>query len=564
MTDDTADSATVHELPTATVERIAAGEVITRPARVVAELVENALDADASRIEIRVDGDGTERIVVSDDGHGLSRADAERAVEPHTTSKIRDADDLQTADTLGFRGEALASIADAAAELELVTRHETSEPTATRVVVREDTADREKLVEDAGRARGTTVTVRGLFADRRARRESLASPAREFGRISTLVGRYALVHDDVAFTVTHDGREVLSTPGTGITDALLAVYDRETASRSTGFESALAVPELDTEVTITGQLVYPSVTRSDRSHVHVAVNGRPVRNAALHQSVARGYGTLLSNGAEPIAVVNLSLPATAIDVNVHPAKERVALRAGDAVAAAVEDSVSDALTTADLRRSGEVAMDLESSLAPVEGADSAFADATVIGQYRELYVLCEADEELLVIDQHAAHERVNFERLRAAVAESSVPARELDPPETLSLDPATAAAVADNAEALREVGFDVEPFGGTTYRVRSVPAPLGRAADPDAVRETAMALARGDDGDERVELLADLACHPSLKAGDELDTETATALVERLGECEQPYACPHGRPTVLSLDEATLASGFERGQTRRS
>ncbi|MFB6177746.1 MAG: DNA mismatch repair endonuclease MutL, partial [Halobaculum sp.] len=207
----------IRELPTETVERIAAGEVITRPVRVVAELVENALDAGASRIDISVEGGGTERISVADDGHGLGRRDAVRAVEPHTTSKIRDAEDLQRADTLGFRGEALASIADAARELELVT-NDGDGTGGTRVVVGDadgsvgadstDATDGEPRVSEAGRARGTTVTVSGLFADRRARRESLASAASEFGRISTLVGRYALLHETVAFTLEHDGREV--------------------------------------------------------------------------------------------------------------------------------------------------------------------------------------------------------------------------------------------------------------------------------------------------------------------------------------------------------------------
>jgi DNA mismatch repair protein MutL len=571
MTDNT-DS--IRELPAETVERIAAGEVITRPVRVVAELVENALDAGADSVEIAVAGDGTDRITVADDGHGLDREDAVRAVEPHTTSKIRDAEDLQRADTLGFRGEALASVADAAREVELVTndRDGTGDggtgdggTGGTHVVVRGDSEDR--TVSDAGRARGTTVTVSGLFADRRARRESLASAASEFGRISALVGRYALLSADVAFTLDHDGREVLSTPGTGVTDALLSVYDRETAGQSTGFdhETTAEFTERSDTLSISGHLVYPSITRSDRSHVHVAVNGRPVRNDDLRRAVAAGYGTLLSDGAEPVAVVEISVPPTTVDANVHPAKQRVALADSEGICDAVTTAVRETLTTVDLRRSGEVAMDLDSSLEPVATTDSDFADATVIGQYRELYLLCESDEDLLVVDQHAAHERVNFERLREAVTDGdqpSVPTREIDPPATVSLDPETAAVVADETETLQEIGFDVSSFGGTTYRVERVPAPLGRTADPESLRETARQLADGTVADPREEILAELACHPSLKAGDDLGGETAEALLDRLGRCEQPYACPHGRPTVLTIDEATLVSGFDRENTR--
>lgn len=559
--DAESDAPAVRELSEATVERIAAGEVITRPARVVAELVENALDAGADRIDVAVDGDGTGRVRVADDGHGIEREDAVRAVEPHTTSKIRAADDLREATTLGFRGEALAAIADAG-DLELVTSDGSA--VGTRVTV----ADDEKTVADAGRARGTTVVVTDLFGDRPARRESLASPAREFGRVSELLTAYALARPGVAFSLEHDGRETASTPGTGLRDALVALYGRETGGESTAVthRSEVDLADRAADLALDGRLCYPSTTRSTRDHVHVAVNGRPVRDDDIRRAVARGYGSLLPSGREPVAVVRLDLPAWAVDPNVHPAKERVAIRGGDAVADAVEAGVREALTTADLRRSGEVAMDLDSSLAPVEAAESDFADATVLGVLRDLYVVCESGDDLLVVDQHAAHERVNFERLRAALAEEAVPSAELDPAETVTLDPPTAAAVEEHRGELSTLGFSVDPFGGTTYRVTAVPAPLGRVADADALRGVAADLresgGRGGADSLREELLADLACHPSLKAGDALDRETATRLVERLGECEQPYACPHGRPTVLSVEASTLADGFERHGSR--
>ncbi len=518
----------IRALDEATVERIAAGEVITRPARVVAELVENALDAGADRIDVAVDGDGTDRIRIADDGRGMARADAVRAVEPHTTSKIRAADDLREATTMGFRGEALHAVADAG-DLELVTSDGSA--VGTRVTV----ADGETTVEDAGRARGTTVVVTDLFGDRPARGESLASPAREFGRISELVTAYALARPEVAFSLAHDGRETASTPGTGDRDALVALYGRETGGESTAFTHRVGVDlaERAADLAVEGRLCYPSTTRSTRDHVHVAVNGRPVDNEPLRAAVARGYGSLLPSGREPVAAVRIELPPWAVDANVHPAKARVAVRGGDAVADAVEAGVREALTTADLRRSGEVAMDLDSSLSAVEGADSDFADATVLGVFRDLYVVCESGEDLLVVDQHAAHERVNFERLRSALAEEAVPSAELDPAETVTLDPPTAAAVEAHRESLAALGFSVDPFGGTTYRVTAVPAPLGRVADAGALRGVAADIreaggrgghggGRGRDGDAiaatvREDLLADLACHPSLKAGDALD-----------------------------------------------
>jgi DNA mismatch repair protein MutL len=542
-----------------TVDRIAAGEVVTRPARVVVELVENALDAGADRIEIEVTGDGTERIRVADDGAGMSAEEAELAVERHTTSKLPGGD-LEAVETLGFRGEALASIADVA-RLTLTTNDGGARGTRVRVG---DSADG-VTVESAGRGRGTTVEVHDLFHNRPARAESLAAPATEFERISDRVAAYALLRPGVAIALDHDGRRVFATPGSGdFADAALAVYGREVARESTTLDAASSVDvgDREAEVRVRGLLAYPSVTRAGTDHVRVAVDGRPVSVSALRRAVERGYGSLLPGDRHPVAALDVSLPPWMVDPNVHPTKETVALRAADAVAEVVETAVDDALATADLRRSADVAMDLEAALDPVDSTPSALGDATFVGRFRDLYLLCESDGELLVIDQHAAHERINYERLREAVDEG-VPSARLEPPATLSLSPGEVAAVEAHADELARLGFDCEPFGGGTVRIRAVPAPLGRVAEPDALESALAALREGEAADRRDELLAELACHPSLKAGDELDDGAAAALIERLGACEQPFACPHGRPTVLAIDEAHLARGFERHPNRR-
>jgi len=550
----------VRRLDEDTVDRIAAGEVVTRPAAVVRELVENALDAGADRIEVTVRGDGTDLLRVADDGRGMPAEDAALAVERHTTSKVAPGDAVEHADTLGFRGEALPSIASVS-RFELVTNDGDGAGVSVRVAGGGPDADVD--TSPAGRARGTTVEVRDLFFNRPARRKSLAAERTEFARVSATVQRYALTRPDVAFTLTHDGRETLSTPGSGrFVDAVLATYDRPTASRSTAFdhETTLDLGDRSVPLRIAGLLVYPSITRSRRDHVHVAVNGRALTDERLRRAVVAGYGSLLPSGRAPIAVVTLSLPPAVVDANVHPAKEEVAFLDGPAVANAVEAAVGDALSTADLRRSARVATDLDGSLAPLDG-DSAFEDVRVIGQFRGTYLLCEADDDLLVIDQHAAHERINYERLRAAVGDPESVA--LDPPETVSLSPAEAAVVEEAGDLLEAVGFDVGAFGGGTYRLRAVPAPLGRPADVGALRTALSAVAAGEDPeDAREDLLAELACHPSLKAGDALSAEDAERLVDRLGACDQPYACPHGRPTVLSVDEATFAEGFERHPRR--
>ena len=577
------DAERVRRLDRATIDRIAAGEVVTRPVRVVGELVDNALDAGASRVEVAVDGDGTDRIRVADDGRGMGRADATRAVERHATSKLSPDGDPVGVESLGFRGEALAAIAEAA-RLELVTSP--GDGVGTRVVVdgtagttesagTPGTPDAESAVdvEPAGRARGTTVVVEDLFATRPARRESLAGAHAEFARISSLVADYALTNPSVAFSLEHDGSTTLSTPGTDRTDALLGVYDRDTASRSTTVAASVdatpeAAPGADAvDVGVAGALAYPSITRATRDHVRVSVNGRPVRNDRLAAAVRDGYGRLLPDGREPVAAVDVSLPPPRVDPNVHPAKREVGLRDADAVADAVASVVEDALTGADLRRSADVATDLDAALGPV-GADDgsragAFADTEPIGVFRDLYVLVESGDDLLVIDGHAAHERINYERLARAFDGEPVPTAALDPPATVSLSADEAAAARAHADALAALGFETEAFGGGTRRLRTVPAPFGRTADADAFRDALAGLSEAGSGaarDARDDLLADLACHPSLKRGefDDLSDGDLRDLLDRLGECDRPYACPHGRPTVLSVDEGTFAAGFGR------
>jgi DNA mismatch repair protein MutL len=554
---------TIKTLDTATIERIAAGEVITRPASVITELVENALDADASRIEIAVENGGLDSIRVTDNGHGMDEADAALAVERHTTSKITDAADVDHIETLGFRGEALPSIA-AVARLELTTK--TSDAVAgTRVTVEDD----EKTVETAGRGVGTTVEATDLFSSLPARRESLGSSSQEFARISQLVSQYALSHPDVRFRLSHDDRTVVSTPGTGLTDAVLSVYDRSIAGQSTEYEFGSEWVEGEGEETeetekirVRGLLCYPGVTRSKPTHVYTAVNGRAVKDATIRDATIAGYGSLLPSDRFPIAVVSVDLPPAAVDVNVHPAKEEVRFTDDDRVAATVEQAVSQALTGEDLSRQAEFEFDAE----PVssDSGTSEFDDVAVIGQFRELYVLCETDDDLLVVDQHAAHERINYERLQE-IASDDIESVALDPPPTLSLTAAEAATVEAHRDAIEALGFRLEQFGSGTYRTTGMPAPLGQVADGDAVHDVLDAFLADDDptsDDPRDALLADLACHPSFRAGDELSTSDIAELVERLGECEQPFACPHGRPTVLSIDEATLARSFDRQNTR--
>ncbi len=536
----------VRALDEETVSRIAAGEVIARPASVVKELVENSLDAGATRITVAVEGGGIDSVRVADDGHGMVEADAVRAFDRHTTSKLAGVGDVKAVDTLGFRGEALPSIA-AVADVTLTTKAEGGDAVEVRV------EGEERETGPAGHRVGTTVTVDELFSKVPARRKALGEPKAEFRRVSETVSRYALVRPDVSFRLEHGDRTVLTTPGSGdFADALLGVYDREVAGQSVAVEGG------EGSIAVRGRVTTPAVTRSKPDHFRVAVNGRALASSALRDAAVSGYGNLLPSGRYPVGAVDVELPAERVDANVHPRKEEVAFRNADA-ADAVEAAVGEALATADLTRAAETALDLDDSLDPVSEGDT-FEGVSVIGQFRDAYVLCERGEELLVLDQHAAHERVNYERLRTAIGEMS--SAELDPPATLSLSPGAAATLDAERERIRELGYRVSPFGGDAYRVSAVPAPLGRTAAPESLRDVLDELADGDAEDPRDAALAELACHPSLKAGDELSVEESESLLSELGACEQPYACPHGRPTVLSIAEKSLVSGFERSNRR--
>ena len=563
----------ISRLDRETIERIAAGEVVTRPASVVTELVENSLDAGASTVSVAVEEGGKCEIRVADDGHGMSSEDAVRAVDRHTTSKISGREDVDRVSTLGFRGEALSAVARMS-RLSLTTK--AGGVRGTRVTVNDEGEGKGgKEASVAGRDVGTTVTVRDLFYNTPARRKSLASTKREFAAISEAVTWYALCRPDVRFRLEHDGREVFTTPGAGrYTDAVLGTYGRDVASQSTeitaeneahdgGSEGGNA-DEGGSGIGVTGLLVYPSVTRATVGHVHTAINGRAVGNETVRNAVLAGYGSLLPSDRYPVAVLDVSIPPEGVDVNVHPTKAEVALRDPTRVGQTVEKAVRETLRGADLSRVSDIGFDLDSSLEPVEG-ESVFEACTVIGQFRRAYLLCEANEDLLVIDQHAAHERINYERLHGAIEGSSVESVPVDPPATVVLSPTETAVLDAERASIEALGFGVEPVGGGICRVTDVPAPFGRVSEPAAIRDVLSAVGEGernDPDDPREGLLKTLACHPSLKAGDELSDERVDDLLAQLGACEQPFACPHGRPTVLSIDERAFVRGFERPSRR--
>lgn len=558
----------IRRLSDATVNQIAAGEVITRPSRVVEELLDNAIDAAASRITIEVESDGTDRITVSDTGHGIARKDVIRALERHTTSKIQPENTTLTesVQTLGFRGEALAAIADCAT---VTVETNTGEPRGTKITTGPDD---EPVRRDVGHAQGTTVTASNLFANRPARNASLAKPETEFRRITEVVSAYALLYPQIRFVLRHNGTETLSTTGTGITASVLGVYGRKAAqhTRSIDHRQAVSIDHGGTHaprttetqtVRISGFLLAPTIVRRSNTHTTVAINGRPVRQSAIRDAVVSGYGSRLGSKEYPIAAISVTVPHSLVDPNIHPAKQRVGLVGEDEIAAAVSKAIETALTSGDERIAAQTPTDLTTELADTT-PDSRFDRLTVIGTFRELYILCEAADELLVIDQHAAHERVNYERLQAAFATEPIRSEPIDPPQTVSLSATAQAAMEEFADELTACGYEYELFGGTVVRVTAVPAPFGRPANPGSLQDVLTALQQGIERPPREQFLASLACHPSLKAGDSLSVDDAQLLLDRLAECESPYRCPHGRPVMTTLSERSIAQQLGRNVSR--
>ncbi len=536
-------------LPAAVAARIAAGEVIERPASVVKELVENALDAGARRITVALRGGGIERIEVADDGCGIAAAEVELAFARYATSKLRSDDDLAHLSTFGFRGEALPSIA-AVADVALTTR--TADATGgVRLTLRDGLVIERRPL---GRPVGTTVEVRDLFSRLPARRKYLRSASTEAALVVQLVGQMALACPEVAFTLAVDGKPVLSTDGSGDrARAALAVLGQK-VSRDLVPVDWSAPDDWPATVRVRGLAGHRAAHRPNRSGISLFVNRRLIQSRALTTAVEEAYRTLIPTGRHPIVVLDLEVDPAEVDVNVHPAKAEVRLLRERAVFGAVQRALHEALARAGVARGW--------AGAEVDGQDSAqepqLRGLRVLGQVSQTYIIAEGEAGLYLVDQHAAHERVLYEELRLAQL-AGQRAQLLLEPISLELDPATVALAEAHRADLTLAGFEVEPFGSSTVLVRSIPA-LSRQVDPVRfAQEVLIALGEAgpaDDWRERLRILA--SCKAAVRAGDPLTPEEMLGLLERLGEKELCRTCSHGRPTALLLSHRQLEQEFGR------
>jgi len=572
-------------LPDTLSNQIAAGEVVERPASVVKELVENALDAGATRIDVSVRNGGKTEIRIADDGHGMGRDDALLCLDRHATSKISRPEDLLQVRSFGFRGEALPSIASVS---RLTLESAESGGVGTRVRVN---AGRIAGVEDCARQSGTTVAVRSLFVNVPARSKFLKSAAVETRAVVDTIVTLSLAHLSTAFRLESNGRQLLELPvAQDLGSRVAALWGDDAACQF------IPIGLNADGITIGGLVERPDAALSGPRRVHLFVDGRPFRDRGLVHAAERGYRTTVPHGARPSLLLYLKLPAGSVDVNVHPSKAEVRFSDRFGMEQHVENAVRDALGRVDsaatldrhvalpqLRReappvavpdrgagAGQLAFFAHASepLPPgsvVREADTQLASPSattepatrpMLWQLHDSYILAETRTGLLIIDQHSAHERVLFQQIMAAFDKGGQPSQRLLFPITLRLTPAEYATVEDARELFERTGFEVEPFGGRTIIMHSAPVPHKYFDAERCVREMIAELATGSELTrsartqfERIAMT--FACKGAIKAGQRLSTAEMEEVFERLFATDLPYHDVHGRPTVirLSLDE---------------
>lgn len=557
--------------------QIAAGEVVERPASVVKELLENALDAGARSIQIRVEGAGQRLIEVTDDGLGIPASELPLALQRHATSKLSRVEDLQRINTLGFRGEALASMASVA-RLSLVSRPPEIE-SAARL---QADAGHVSSVEAIGAPVGTSVRVESLFYNIPARLKFLKSEITERRQISDLVARYALAYPQVRFSLEQEGRVSLQTSGNGDRrEVLAALYDAALARRMIDVEAT------GEEITVQGFISPLDLTRANRTDLTFFVNGRAVQDPALSAAVLQAYRGMLMVGRFPMAVLFIHMPPDMVDVNVHPTKAEVRFADRDRVFSAVQRAIRRALLvhsplpSIEPVQSGmswrplpappEIAMQAE----PIGDTETAVAqEATtsqpalpqsgipllrLVGQVGTAYLVAEGPDGLYLVDQHAAHERVLFERFQAQRAKVSSQA--LLEPATIRLTPAQSELLSGQLDVMGELGFEIEAFGPDTFKVRAIPALL-LGSDPEVELRAVVEDFEEDETPLQKELKARLVARIckriAVKAGQTLAPEEQSQLLRELEACSAPRTCPHGRPTMIHLSIDLLERQFGR------
>jgi DNA mismatch repair protein MutL len=602
--------------------QIAAGEVVERPASVVKELIENALDAGARTIRVEAEGGGRQLIRITDDGSGIAAHEIEAAFIRHATSKLQHIDDLNHLRTLGFRGEALASIA-AVSQVELVSRMEAALAGA-RIII-EGGIVKEKRA--AGAPVGTSISVANLFYNTPARLKFLKAESTERRHIDTIVTRYAIAYPNVRFVLSQDGRVTFSTAGTGdLADVLVEALGVDVMHDMIAVQPLPNRPD-QPPISVYGYTSSPALNRNTRAHITLFINGRSVQDTSLNHAVSQAYHTLMPADRYPISVLLVELEPADVDVNVHPTKAEVRFSAPDAVFSAVQRAVrkavqdqqrlpqldlgkaesatpwrgiGDAQPAAPTRDQASFGLDsatqqimgrfrqqeapntlaanrlnaragsdsdTEQAMAAAFQADPApnrprtLPPLRVIGQLAATYIIAEGPAGLYLVDQHAAHERILYEQFLAAHSQKTPHSQLLLQAVSVTLPPMLYQLAEQEKEALEAVGFQLEPFGKLALLVRALPQPLAKLSPADALNTALSDLSEGNaPGGPTIaaQILLRVCKAAAIKAGQILSYEQMSNLLHQLEYCETPRACPHGRPTIFHISADQLAKQFGR------
>jgi DNA mismatch repair protein MutL len=558
------------------ISKIAAGEIVERPASVVKELVENSLDAGATQITVEASGGGIDLIRVTDNGAGIPADEVELAFERHATGKITSAVDLEAVSSLGFRGEALPSIA-AVAEVSMVTRYR-DDVVGTVVKLKNG------VVTSKGKQgfpQGTAVSIRDLFGNVPARLKFLKSPSTENGHISHLVTQYGLAFPEVKFHLIINGRTSFRSPGNGsLRDVLVEVY---------GLEAAQAMLELGENEGVEGTVfgihgfVSPSsLSRSNRNYLSFFVNRRWVQSRMLTYAVEEAYQGMLMTGKHPMVVINISLPPREIDVNVHPTKSEIKFRRERQIFAAVQRAVRNTLVgsapvpsmrisplppivpsfTPPLFASPAIGRMTSASQFTWEQGDAGSRPQLpilrVIGQLQNAYIVAEGPDGMYLLDQHAAHERVLLERARDQQASRAIEVQGLLEPVAIEVTVQQQELLQSQREVFYESGFRLEQFGERTYLLRSVPAVIRKQDITTVLAEILDSLGGLQKSEWQESIAVSLACHGAIPTGQSLSLQEMEELVHQLEQTQSPRICAHGRPTMIHLSASQLERGFGR------
>lgn len=605
---------TIHVLPEDVVARIAAGEVVERPASVVKELLENAIDAGARTIRVDVNGGGRQLIRITDDGIGIPSQEVRLALARHATSKLRDPEDLYQIRTLGFRGEALASIV-AVSRTTIITRHQ-DEEAGTQIRVEGGEIVSQRAV---GAPSGTSITVENLFYNTPARLKFLKGDQAEKRQIATFVTRYAMAYPQLRMILAQDQQEIFRSSGSGnLGDVVVQAFGLAAFREMLEVQSEESLPALRSAIRVHGYVSQPDLHRKDRSRIILFVNGRAVQDTSLTYAVTQAYHTLLMKGRHPMAVLMIEVPPEFVDVNVHPTKAEVRFQDAGAVFAAVQRTVRDAVVMyaqtpsmragsrtrfAESRSSsgwvlpydlpkedaeerlsqGELGLEVtDPGQHPVHRMQEAEPEADltqipkgmgrparprtlpllrVVGQVGAAYIVAEGPAGLYLIDQHAAHERILYEQFMEAYARQETMRQGVLATQVLDLPPIEARLVEEHLDLLNDLGFALEPFGPNSFRINSIPALL---ADQDPVEVMQSILADLEQArvpgqsDIEARIITHVCKRAAVKAGQILSYAEMQDLIRMLERCQSPHTCPHGRPTMLHMSGDQLAREFGR------